>query len=401
MKYGLITFKETENIGDDIQSYSAIRFLPQIDYYIEREKMDLFIPKTKEQVVTLMNGWFLHSKINFPLSPYIYPVFISTHISGYESGGIKLEYLNDYSIEQLKKYEPIGCRDTGTEKILIDRDVKAYVSGCMTLSIQADKRVKKEDKICIVDIDKEAEEYIKSNLSNERFVKHTHKLNKNKVSELSWEERFDNVKKLLDEYQSSKLVITSRLHCALPCLALGTPVVLLYDEKKAYTKDRLIDYSKIVTSMSTKEFLRRGIDTIKEGITNPNDYLKIRKIIEKKTKELLRNISSNSFDKDLPELDFYKKYYVLPKENIDNLYKIAIKRLEGNRRKNIENKYAVEYWKKEYDKLVALNNPQEILIQNNELNNMIFKYEELCMENTYLKQKLEKKERKANRKTKK
>ena len=166
MKYGLITFKETENIGDDIQSYSAIRFLPQIDYYIEREKMDLFVPKEKEQIVTLMNGWYLHSKLNFPLSPYIYPVFISTHISGYESYGIKLEYLNDYSIKQLKMYEPIGCRDTGTEKILTERGINAYISGCLTLSIQADKKVEKEDKICLVDIDKEAEEYIKNNLKN-------------------------------------------------------------------------------------------------------------------------------------------------------------------------------------------------------------------------------------------
>ena len=74
MKYGLATMKETENIGDDIQSYVAIRFLPKIDYYIEREKMDLFVPEKKEQVLTIMNGWFLHSKINFPISPYIYPI---------------------------------------------------------------------------------------------------------------------------------------------------------------------------------------------------------------------------------------------------------------------------------------------------------------------------------------
>ena len=45
MKYGLITYKDTENIGDDIQSYVAIRFLPKIDYYIEREKLYLFVPK--------------------------------------------------------------------------------------------------------------------------------------------------------------------------------------------------------------------------------------------------------------------------------------------------------------------------------------------------------------------
>ena len=39
MKYGLIVFKETENIGDDIQSYVAIKYLPKIDYYIAKNKL--------------------------------------------------------------------------------------------------------------------------------------------------------------------------------------------------------------------------------------------------------------------------------------------------------------------------------------------------------------------------
>ena len=36
MKYGLLVFKETDNIGDDIQAYAAERFLPKVDYYIDR-----------------------------------------------------------------------------------------------------------------------------------------------------------------------------------------------------------------------------------------------------------------------------------------------------------------------------------------------------------------------------
>ena len=50
MKYGLIVFRETENIGDDIQSYAALKFLPKVDYYVEREHMDTFVPNNKEYV---------------------------------------------------------------------------------------------------------------------------------------------------------------------------------------------------------------------------------------------------------------------------------------------------------------------------------------------------------------
>ena len=32
---------------------------------------------------------------------------------------------------------------------------------------------------------------------------------------------------LLNKYARAKLVITSRIHCALPCLALGTPVIFI------------------------------------------------------------------------------------------------------------------------------------------------------------------------------
>ena len=32
---------------------------------------------------------------------------------------------------------------------------------------------------------------------------------------------------LLKKYARAKLVITSRIHCALPCLAMGTPVIFV------------------------------------------------------------------------------------------------------------------------------------------------------------------------------
>ena len=43
MKYGLVVYKETDNIGDDILSYSARRFLPSLDYIIDREGLDTFV----------------------------------------------------------------------------------------------------------------------------------------------------------------------------------------------------------------------------------------------------------------------------------------------------------------------------------------------------------------------
>ena len=41
MKFGLVVYKQTDNIGDDILSYAGSRFLPQIDYVIDREQLDV------------------------------------------------------------------------------------------------------------------------------------------------------------------------------------------------------------------------------------------------------------------------------------------------------------------------------------------------------------------------
>ena len=69
MKYGVIVYEETNNIGDDIQSYAAAQLLPHIDYYIEREHLDVFRPKEDEPVNAIINGWLMYNKLGWPVSP--------------------------------------------------------------------------------------------------------------------------------------------------------------------------------------------------------------------------------------------------------------------------------------------------------------------------------------------
>lgn len=77
MKYGLLYYKDTGNIGDDIQSYAASKFLPKIDYMIDRENIEMFAPNKKEKVATIMNAWYIHDGFNFNISPYISIIYIS------------------------------------------------------------------------------------------------------------------------------------------------------------------------------------------------------------------------------------------------------------------------------------------------------------------------------------
>ena len=134
MKFGLVVYKQTDNIGDDILSYAGSRFLPQIDYVIDREQLDVFVPDQQEQVSAIMNGWFLYQKSHWPPSPYINPLFVGIHFSDNQSYGITDEYLDGKGREYLKKYAPIGCRDNPTLKKMEKREIPADFSGCGTES---------------------------------------------------------------------------------------------------------------------------------------------------------------------------------------------------------------------------------------------------------------------------
>ena len=167
MKYGLLYFKETANIGDDIQTYAAKRFLPRVDYWIDRENLNCFVPDKKELVSVIMNSWYIHNKAAWPPSPYINPLITSAHFtteSLYDIGG---DYLTDAGLEYLKKYEPIGSRDSATNNLLKEKGIQTFFSGCMTLTINRFNNVKKEDYICIVDTNQDVIDKVKESTNKE------------------------------------------------------------------------------------------------------------------------------------------------------------------------------------------------------------------------------------------
>lgn len=128
IKYALLKYVYTNNIGDEIQSISAKRFLPRVDCYINRDNINEF--NDKENVKMIINGWFTHNPENWPpQKSNIHPLLISFHITKlYHETLTRPE-----SIRYFKKHEPVGCRDYHTAKLLRDKGVKAYFSGCLTL----------------------------------------------------------------------------------------------------------------------------------------------------------------------------------------------------------------------------------------------------------------------------
>lgn len=232
MEYGLITYIETDNLGDDIQSYATAKYLPHIDYYIDRESLHTFHSKNQRQIAVILAGWFLYEHLHWPPSPFIRPLIISTHFDTYYSRawGQPLEnnlVLEAYGASWLNRYGPVGARDNYTLELLRKFYIKSYFSGCITLTLKPFENVEKHDKIVAVDISKELQGYI-AKQTGETPIFRTHKL---ALSQYGLEQRFMLVEEYLKLYQGAKLVVTSRLHAALPAIALGTPVLFVKDKR--------------------------------------------------------------------------------------------------------------------------------------------------------------------------
>ncbi len=347
MKYGLLYYKDTDNIGDDIQSYASSRFLPKIDYLIDRENLETFIPNKKEYVKVIMNAWYVHDKYNFDFSPYIIPLNVSMFFKKfpYESGiTIGTDYLNDNIINTLNKYSPVGTRDIHTKKIMEKLNINSYFSGCMTLTINKFDNIKKEEYIVVVGLNKDEISHIKK-CTKRKVIEFKQDVKNGTFSNESWEQRKQRVEETLKLYQSAHMVITTKLHCSLPCLALETPVLLLYDDTFPENKDRIGTYLSYLNHINRSKFMDTIVD-FESPKNNPKKYLKLRADLEEKVKKfIIEDIENvNSY---LPNIDEYKIYI----DKSRNMRKLPINQL-----KKLQNIYENECIKssKMYDELTLI-----------------------------------------------
>ncbi len=304
MKYGIVVFRNTENLGDDILSYASERFLPSVDYILDRENLDIFVPDDNERVAVIMNGWYLHNKSHWPPSPFLYPFFIGIHFSDNNLMGIKDEFLDGLGRDYLIKYQPIGCRDSSTLKKMNERSISAYFSGCLTLTLNRFEGVEYSGKYFMVDVPADVTSKVISEVGSEAVEVVTHNVSAEAGRpNMSWENRRRQVETRLKKYQSAKLVITTRLHCALPCLALGIPVLLL-TEKNDDIQARMSDYMDMLNNCQISEFLNNEYDW-KGVVTNPDKHLVIRDRLIMECERFVRQCNDFEDKSGLPDYDSY------------------------------------------------------------------------------------------------
>lgn len=215
MEYGQI-FCRGGNIGDDFQGLAARHHLPEAPrHFIDRDRIHQFQSTTPTTVI--MNGWFSANPEAWPPAPSINPIFVGFHIVD------QIKPILKQHVDYLRRYEPIGTRDNASRDFLRSIGVAAETTYCLTMTFRAREKMPAAGKVMIVDADGIA---IPKPL-RAGALKLTHVM-----PPLDYRVTLPCAEQLLELYRdTARLVITTRLHAALPCIAMGIPVVYFSDPR--------------------------------------------------------------------------------------------------------------------------------------------------------------------------
>jgi hypothetical protein len=256
LKFARLAYSHSNNLGDQIQTLATEKFLGDNPVSIERYELDKY---DGEKVIMIMQGYFCSDKnhCTFPPSEKIIPVFVGFHIEQLPCS-MSL-YSSRHFIDYFKKHQPIGCRDRATKEFLLKHGVDAYLSRCLTLTFPARDSQIKGNKVFFID---EPQWMKSSRFSGKKFKKMykegvflTQIIDEQPVGILD-----DSVKRkmAIDRIEllksEAKLVITSRLHVASPCVAMGIPVLLFPDELIKWNRHKTLEGIIPIYTFSSKYF---------------------------------------------------------------------------------------------------------------------------------------------------
>mgnify|MGYP002803883859 CR=1 FL=1 len=219
---GNVASRKVANVGDEMQGIAGMQFLPFLDFFLDREYQ--VAPKITGQHLVFFNAWWANNRQKWPPSQNIEPIMLSIHA---ELNWRKTISRSEATKNFLKSKAPIGARDVSTQRYFESIGVQSYFSGCMTLFLQnPDPTAKRNDIIYITDVKPQYRRLLpKWILQKANFV--THGVYYGDTKSLLTKKRFVDAHERLRNYSRAKLVITQRIHAALPCVAIGTPVVFL------------------------------------------------------------------------------------------------------------------------------------------------------------------------------
>lgn len=216
----------TNNLGDHVQVLAGQRLMDRLGvqprFFVDRDDeiatADQIVGRS-EPVGILLNGWFKWNGEAWPPHPLLLPLFLGFHIRL----GRCPELISPEAVDYYRRYGPIGCRDTYTQSLLADLGVDSFVSRCLSLTfMRRTPNTRQQRDVFVVSRDERLLDLLPESLGQFEFVSHY-------SDSTDFDENMDAARSLLNMYRTrARFIVTTLLHCALPALAMGIPVVVFY-----------------------------------------------------------------------------------------------------------------------------------------------------------------------------
>lgn len=227
-------------------------------FFVDRDGLSGFRNEFKCKLIA--NGWYYLFDGYHQWSDCLEPLLTSVHINNTDNANEFHNVLD--KLKAASQKSPIGCRDFATQRFLQSNGIACFFSSCLTTTLQRKDYSDGRDRSGVIFSDCSNDFYSKI-FPIDRFINKNRAINRinallrnyyaqEAISYVTHEcqlsvphrERFELAKALLQRYANAKLVITSRIHAALPCLGLGTPVILVcpYDQQRFEGLAELLNY---------------------------------------------------------------------------------------------------------------------------------------------------------------
>jgi hypothetical protein len=221
----------TNNLGDHMQIIAGRLLLGRFgvapELLIDRDDEMRSAPSLagiSGPVPILLGGWFKRNSAEWPPSEKLLPLFLGFHIRLFQAP----ELVSPDSIAYFRKFEPIGCRDPYTCELLRGYGVDAYVSGCLSLIFPRRPALDPApEDVLVVSRDERLLQILPAARGPYTYVSHY-------TGSDDFEGNMARAEDLLRTYRArARLIVTSMLHCALPAIAMGIPVIAFYPPNDA------------------------------------------------------------------------------------------------------------------------------------------------------------------------
>lgn len=234
-RVGVVIYEATDNIGDDVQTLAMLelvnRLRPDVAVVlVDRERLD--DPAIADLDGLICSGWFMYDVGHWPPA-HPRALFVSMHVTTRNKSAATL-FHPDLKAYYGRQAGPVGCRDKGTRDRFAAIGVDAYYSACATLTLESRAHRPEPGKGSILAIDPFYHTTFDWGYQNQQLHRLVPPEDHHRIVRMEnrfpgWarqdhDARMKAAREYVDAIAAAEVVITSRIHAALPAVAVGTPV---------------------------------------------------------------------------------------------------------------------------------------------------------------------------------